>query len=179
VIREISSGGVVLRKGESGWEIAVIEPQKEEPAAAQVDDSSGDDPPIKKSSAKTKAPKPVFALPKGIVDPGEKPDQTAIREVFEETGIIAKMLGKIADTKYVYTRKWGDQARVFKIVSFYLLMYESGTIDDIKPEMRIEVKRALWMPLADAAKKLSYSTEKKVVRQAQEYVEKLAQSSPD
>jgi hypothetical protein len=47
----------------------------------------------------------------------------------------------------------------------------SGEIDDLKREMRIEVKRALWVPLADASKQLAYSNERKVVRQAQEYLE--------
>jgi len=172
VIREISSGGVVLRKGESGWEIAVIEPQKDAPSEP-VKVPAVDAPLSETPAAKKKSPKPVYALPKGLVDPGEKPDQTAIREVFEETGLVAKLVGKIADTKYVYTRKWGDQERVFKIVSFYLLVYESGEIDNIQPEMRIEVRRALWMPLTEAAKKLSYSTEKKVVRQALEDLTKV------
>ena len=66
---------------------------------------------------------------------------------------------------------WGDGERVFKIVSFYLLRYLSGEIDDIAPEMRIEVNRALWIPLADAAKKLGYSNERKVIRLAEEYLQ--------
>lgn len=161
MLREISSGGVVLRKGDTGWDIAVIEPQKDSPVAAPVSDPALETQAKTAPAAKKKPPKAVYALPKGLVDPGEKPDQTAIREVFEETGIVARLVGKLADTKYVYTRKWSDHARVFKIVSFYLLMYESGDIDNIEPEMRIEVKRALWMPFTDAVKKLSYSTEKK------------------
>ena len=171
MIREISSGGVVLRQCESGWEIAVIEPQKETAATETATSSVA-------SIAQGKTEKPVYALPKGLVDPGEKPDQTAVREVREETGVTARIIGKLADTKYVYVRKWSDQARVFKIVSFYLLMYEDGEIDQIAPEMRIEVHRALWMPIAEAAKKLSYSTEKKVVRQAIEELEKQSDAAP-
>jgi hypothetical protein len=56
-------------------------------------------------------------------------------------------------------------------VSFYLMRYVSGEIDDLAAEMRIEVKRALWVPLADARKQLAYSNERKVLRQAQEYLE--------
>jgi hypothetical protein len=59
---------------------------------------------------------------------------------------------------------------VFKIVSFYLLDYVSGEIDDVTEAMRIEVKRALWIPLAEAARSLAYSSEKKVARMAEEYV---------
>ena len=135
--------------------MAVIEPQREP-------SSSGSD---KKSLQKM-----VLALPKGLVDPGEKPDQTAIREVFEETGITATVIAKLTDIKYVYTRSWGDNKRVFKIVSFYLLKYQSGKIGDISEAMKVEVKSAQWIPLEDAAAKLAYKGEREVVVRAQEYL---------
>jgi 8-oxo-dGTP pyrophosphatase MutT (NUDIX family) len=112
----------------------------------------------------------LLALPKGLVDPGEKPDQTAVREVLEETGVTAVAVTKLGDTKYAYVRTWGGKERVFKIVSFYLFRYESGEIDEIAPEMRIEVKRASWIPLEDAAKRLAYRGEKDMVRRAQVYL---------
>jgi len=112
----------------------------------------------------------VLALPKGLVDPGEKPEQTAVREVQEETGIIASVLGKLTDIKYVYIRSWGDRQRVFKIVSFFLLRYRSGRIDDVSPAMRVEVRRALWLPLEQAPAELAYGGERQVVRKAQEYL---------
>ena len=59
---------------------------------------------------------------------------------------------------------------MFKIVSFYLLRYQSGRIDDVTPEMRIEVKRALWLPLEEAMAKLSYKGERDVVRRAVTYL---------
>ena len=65
--------------------------------------------------------------PGGI--PGEKPLETALREVHEETGAIADLITKLGDIKYVYSRSWGDGERVFKIVSFYLMGYRSGRID--------------------------------------------------
>ena len=68
-------------------------------------------------------------------------------------------------------RSWGDGQRVFKIVSFYLLRYQSGSIDDIAPEMRIEVRRASWIPMNEAAKKLAYRGERDIIRRAQEYLE--------
>jgi 8-oxo-dGTP pyrophosphatase MutT (NUDIX family) len=156
MVREISAGGVVVRGTGSGWELAVIEPQKE-PSAA--------------SSKGKRWQKLLLALPKGLVDAGEKPEQTALREVAEETGLTAVLVVKLGDIKYVYVRSWGDQQRVFKIVSFYLLRYVSGTIDQIADDMRIEVKRALWIPLAEAERKLTYRGEKDMVRRAQEYLE--------
>lgn len=153
--REISAGGVVVKEIAGAWQIALIEPRKEDSPTS--------------SSPKRKS-KSVLALPKGLVDPGEKAAQTAVREVREETGINGIIVTKLGDTKYVYVRTWGDGERVFKIVSFYLLRYESGDIDDIEPDMRIEVKRALWVPLADAVNQLAYSNEKKIVRLAEEHL---------
>jgi 8-oxo-dGTP pyrophosphatase MutT (NUDIX family) len=112
----------------------------------------------------------VLALPKGLVDRGEKAQAAAVREVREETGIIAEPVTKLADNKYVYVRTWGDGERVFKIVSFYLMRYVSGDIDNLAQEMRIEVKRALWVPLGEASRQIAYSNERKVLREAEEYV---------
>ncbi|MFZ1009801.1 MAG: NUDIX domain-containing protein [Candidatus Sulfotelmatobacter sp.] len=119
--------------------------------------------------------KTVLALPKGLVDPGEKPLETALREVQEETGVTAELIIKLADIKYVYTRSWGDGSRVFKIVSFYLMRYRSGCINEISPAMRIEVARALWVPLQDAPTLLAYKGEKQMARRALEYVQSHAE----
>ena len=71
----------------------------------------------------------------------------------------------------MYVRSWGDQQRIFKIVSFYLLRYESGEIGDIAPDMEIEVKQALWIPLAGAERKITYRGERDVVKLAQKYLD--------
>jgi len=158
MVREISAGGVVVRNSSQGWQVALIEPQK--------DPSSPDS----RQRGRKKWQKMLLALPKGLVDQGEKPEQTAVREVLEETGLAAVVLAKLGDIKYVYVRSWGDRERVFKIVSFYLLSYTAGKIDEIAPEMRIEVKRALWVSLEEAVQKLAYKGEKDMVRRAQEYL---------
>jgi 8-oxo-dGTP pyrophosphatase MutT (NUDIX family) len=158
MVREISAGGVVLRHTPEGWQVAVIEPQRESLPAYPT-----------KTGWKT-SQKMLLALPKGLVDPGEKPEQTAVREVVEETGLTAVPVTKLGDTKYAYVRTWGDRARVFKIVSFYLFRYQSGEIDKIAAEMRVEVRRALWIPLEDAVGKLAYRGEKDMARRAQTYV---------
>jgi 8-oxo-dGTP pyrophosphatase MutT (NUDIX family) len=157
--REISAGGVVLRQVSGIWHVALIEPQKETIESAT---------PAKTARKRTCA---VLALPKGLVDPGEKPQAAAVREVLEETGLVAEAVTKLSDNKYVYVRSWGDGERVFKIVSFYLMRYVSGEIDKLAPDMRIEVKQALWVPLVGAAGQLAYSNERKVLRQALDYME--------
>ncbi len=92
----------------------------------------------------------------------------------EETGITAVPITKLGDSKYVYVRSWGDGEKVFKIVSFYLLRYESGRIDDVTDAMRVEVARARWVPLEDAPKLLAYGGEKQMARQALQYVKSHA-----
>jgi 8-oxo-dGTP pyrophosphatase MutT (NUDIX family) len=156
MVREISAGGVVVRNAKGVWWMAAIELPP--PSAAPL-------PPLRGSKAKT-----VLCLPKGLVDPGEKPLEAALREVREETGLIAVPITKLADIKYVYTRTWSDAERVFKIVSFYLLRHESGRINDISLEMRVEVARARWVRLGEAPMLLAYKGEKDVARRALEYV---------
>lgn len=146
----------MVRRKADGWELAVIEPQREAPIVGKSD---------------KKRHKEVLALPKGLIDPGEKPAQTAIREVREETGLTGSILAKLTDIKYTYVRTWGDQQQVFKIVSFYLLKYESGTIDDVSTAMRVEVKRAQWIPLEGAERRLAYRGERDVIRLALEYLQ--------
>jgi 8-oxo-dGTP pyrophosphatase MutT (NUDIX family) len=147
MMREFSAGGVTVRRMRGRWWVAAIEPRRDEPSG-----------------------KAVRALPKGLVDAGEKPEQTALREVLEETGIRAQLVSKLGDIKYMYVRSWGDGARVFKIVSFYLLLCRSGRLGDIQPDMRHEVRRALWLPLEEASQRLSYRGERDMVRRAQEYI---------
>ncbi|HZP18388.1 MAG TPA: NUDIX domain-containing protein [Terriglobales bacterium] len=160
--REISAGGVLVRRGAGGWELAVIEPQR---------DSSGG------AGSGKQRPRTVLALPKGLLDPGENPEQTALREVREETGISGTLIAKLTDIKYVYVRTWSDKQRVFKVVSFYLLRGQSGTINDISPAMRTEVRRALWIPLEEAERKLAYRGEREVVRLARKYLESNPQET--
>ncbi len=164
MIREISAGGVVVQKADGEWSVAVIE--------LPADSKSNSAPKKRGTRAKTKV---VVCLPKGLVDPGEKALDAALREVREETGLVAEPVTKLADIKYVYVRSWGDKERVFKVVSFYLLRYTSGTIDDISEDMRVEVARAKWIPLDQAPKLLAYSGEKQMARKALEYLKEQAE----
>jgi 8-oxo-dGTP pyrophosphatase MutT (NUDIX family) len=160
MVREFSSGGVVLRKMRGRWYLAVIEPHMDRPRKnIRI-----------RRTKRTPADAELIALPKGTIDPGEKPDETALREVREETGVRADVITKLADIKYVYVRNWGDRAKVFKIVSFYLLIYRSGRLGNISPAMRVEVQNAFWLPLDEALSKLSYKGEREVADRARAYL---------
>ncbi len=161
--REFSAGGVVVRRMRDRWWIAVIEPQSS-------------------SARRARQSRPTTALPKGLVDAGERPEQTALREVREETGVSAEPVAKLKDIRYVYVRTWGDGQRVFKVVTFYLLRYLGGEIGQISAEMRQEVRGAEWIPLEEAAERLSYPGEREVVRLAADYLAAHPQdvdSAPD
>ncbi|MDX6590877.1 MAG: hypothetical protein QOJ13_73 [Gaiellales bacterium] len=116
----------------------------------------------------------VLALPKGLIDKGENSEQAALREVWEETGLVCEPLGRLSDVRYVYTR---SGVRIFKIVLFFLVRARSGRIGDIDPAMRREVASARWLPL-DEWKRLSYRGERDVAREAYERLGETTASDP-
>ncbi len=139
--QQVSAGGVVYRKKSSGVEVAIIKV----------------------------GPIIRWQLPKGIVDEGETPETAAIREVREETGLIAKIEQPLEKIEYWYvsggkTRK----VRYHKFVHFYLMKYRSGNTDDHDQE----VMEARWVPIIDAINMLSFKSERGLVEKAREMVSK-------
>ena len=110
---------------------------------------------------------PVWALPKGLIDSGERPEETALREVEEETGVNARLVTKLGDVRYVYT--WSGE-RIFKVVSFYLLRYSRGRLGNIPAEHQIEVEEARWLPLEEAPKLLAYGGEREMAEKALAFI---------
>ena len=135
--REFSAGGVLVRRLRGAWVMAAIRPAGKEPG--------------------------VWALPKGIIGDGEKPDDTALREVAEETGVEGRLVEKLGDIRYVYT--WAGE-RVFKVVSFYLLRYSRGRLGDLPPATAHEVAEARWLPLGEAPRLLAYKGEREMAEKA-------------
>ena len=139
--REFSAGGVVVRRMRGRWWAAVVRPRREPGRPT------------------------VWALPKGLIDEGERGVETAVREVAEETGLAAVVDEKLGDVRYVYT--W-DGERVFKVVSFFLLRATGGRIGELPPGMEIEVAEARWVPLDEAPRRLSYTGERQMAVKAAE-----------
>ena len=105
-------------------------------------------------------PRPdVLALPKGHPDEGESMVEAATREVREETGLAAELIEKLGDVRYWYAL---EGERVFKVVSFYLFHYRSGSVRDHDHE----VLSAEWLPLEEAPDLLSYRGEQDMARAA-------------
>jgi 8-oxo-dGTP pyrophosphatase MutT (NUDIX family) len=147
--KEFSAGAVVVRRLRHQWWIAVIEPARQ----GNPEHQSG-----------------VVALPKGNVDPGESPEQTARREVLEETGLNAELLVTLGSIHYTYVRNWSRKEKIPKTVTFYLMKYRSGQIGKITPAMQHEVTRTYWMPLQEAVARLSYKEHRRIARQAWHYL---------
>jgi 8-oxo-dGTP pyrophosphatase MutT (NUDIX family) len=101
----------------------------------------------------------VTGLPKGGANPGETAEQTAAREVREETGVTATPREPLGDVSYWYRR---NGRRVYKTVHFFLFDFVSGSTDDHDHE----VEDARWIPLADARTKLSYPGERALIERA-------------
>ncbi|HEU0303702.1 MAG TPA: NUDIX domain-containing protein [Gaiellaceae bacterium] len=135
--RELSAGGVLVRRFRGRWWLAAIRPGGK--------------------------PDGVWALPKGNIDAGERPDETALREVAEETGIVSRLDRKLGDVRYTYT--WRGE-RVFKVVSFYLLRYRRGRLGETSPEHAHEVAAVRWLPLEEAPKLLAYGGEREMAERA-------------
>jgi 8-oxo-dGTP diphosphatase len=140
--REFSAGGVLVRRLAGRWMVAAIRPAGRKEG--------------------------VWALPKGRLDEGERPEETALREVAEETGAHGRSLGKLGDVRYVYT--WPpnspDSERIFKVVSFFLVRYAGGRLGDLPEAHRHEVAGVRWLPLEDAPGLLAYGGEREMARKA-------------
>ncbi len=108
-------------------------------------------------------PEGVWALPKGQIAPGDSAEGTALREVAEETGVEGSLERKLGDIHYVYT--WKGE-RVFKVVSFFLVRYRRGRIDDLEPQFRHEVTEARWIPLDEVSDYLTYKSEREMAEKA-------------
>jgi len=131
--REVSAGGVVFRKRNSLIEVALTSRQQGQ----------------------------VWCLPKGLIEKGESPEETALREVREETGLEGRLVEKIEEIKYWYYSKW-EQVRVFKIVHFYLLEFLGGDTE----RHDFEVDEVRWFTLEEAKRVLSYKSERGIVEKA-------------
>jgi 8-oxo-dGTP diphosphatase len=135
IIRQVSSGGVIFRKNEASVEIALV----------AVKDGK------------------VWCLPKGIINKGEEPDETAIREVSEETGLKGRIIEKLGEINYWYYLK-EEEAKCRKTVHFYLLEYEGGDIS----KHDWEVDKAAWFQIDDALKIASHKNERDIIEKAKE-----------
>jgi 8-oxo-dGTP pyrophosphatase MutT (NUDIX family) len=128
--RVVSSGGVVFRVVNGQFEVALISRGR------------------------------VWCLPKGLIEQGETAEETALREVREETGLEGEIVEKIGEINYSFFRG----KRYFKTVHFFLLKYVGGSVSNHD----FEADRVKWFPISEAFQNLTYVNERKMLKKAEE-----------
>jgi len=138
--RHTSSGGVIYKAKEDGIQVVLI-------------------------SHYNQKGKLIWCLPKGSVEKGESLQETAIREVREETGVFGRVLEKIGQIQYWFYSK-EEETKIFKTVHFYLLEYLRGDEKDHDSE----VDEARWVALQEAMGMLTHSSERTIMEKATRYL---------
>ncbi|HST50708.1 MAG TPA: NUDIX hydrolase [Pyrinomonadaceae bacterium] len=137
--KQVSAGGVVFRRQRKKVEVALISVGEEG----------------------------RWQLPKGLVGRGESPEEAALREVREETGLACEIVAPIETIEYWYFSKGrGARVRFHKNVHFFLMRYRSGDTDDHDDE----VNEARWFPLEEVAGVLAFKGERNVLELAREMI---------
>src|SRR4051812_30998282 len=133
--QESSAGGVVFRLGDGGtFDVALILTHEGR-----------------------------WQLPKGWVEDGESPEATAVREVREETGLDAEIVGPLGDIEYWYVSRYdAEPARVHKRVQMFILRYTGGSTDDHDDE----VIEARWVEIGEAERMLAFKDEQRIMAKA-------------
>ncbi len=135
-----SAGGVIFRKLEDTFEVALIA---------------------------TKG-KTVWTLPKGIIDKGEQPEMTAVREIEEETGLLGRIVDALGENSYWFYLK-DENTKYRKTVTYFLLEYAGGSMENYC----WEVDEAQWFPVESALQKVSYKGDREILERAKRKLEAL------
>lgn len=101
----------------------------------------------------------TWTLPKGTPDEGESIDETALREVAEETGLEVRILAPVGAIDYFFTQS-GE--RIHKTVHYFLMEATGGSLGAHDHEFD-EVR---WMPIDDARRLMTFETERQIVEEA-------------
>ncbi len=130
--REFSAGGIIINNGQ----VLII-----------------------KNAAMRDKNKAYWGFPKGHINPGEKSEEAAIREIKEETGVEVEIVKKLGESRYVFTK---DGEKIFKLVVYFVMNYKSG---ELKPQQD-EVLEVKWVELEEALKILSFKKDKEMLQKA-------------
>ncbi|AKN15709.1 hypothetical protein MHAE_08353 [Mycobacterium haemophilum DSM 44634] len=113
----------------------------------------------------------LWSLPKGHIEQGETAEQTAIREVAEETGIRGSVLAALGRIDYWFVT---DGCRVHKTVHHYLMRFSGGELSDDD----LEVAEVAWVPMRELPSRLAYADERRLAEVADELIDKLQTGGP-
>lgn len=138
--KHTSSGGVIFKAKEDGVQVVLI-------------------------SHHNQKGRLIWCLPKGSVEKGESLQETAIREVREETGVVGRILEKIGQIQYWFYSK-EEETKIFKTVHFFLLEYLQG----VETDHDSEVDEARWVALSEAHAMLTHDSERQIMDKAVNYL---------
>ncbi len=143
--RQISAGGVVYRVHEGRVEFALVCP----------------------------AGRSVWCLPKGMLEPREKPEEAALREVQEETGLVARPRGSLGEIEYWFAER-SQRGRIHKRVHHFLFEAVGGSLADHDHE----IGEARWFEAAEAQRTVGYPNERAILERAIQATASLAADRP-
>jgi len=136
----VSAGGIVFRRAPEGVEVVLVYRQSER----------------------------LWALPKGTPDDGETIEETALREVREETGLVTRIIGPVGEVRYEYLAM--DGARVQKVVYHYLMEPIGGSTADHDHEF----DRVEWCHISEAERLLTHRNQLHLLHAAAEQIARIS-----
>jgi 8-oxo-dGTP pyrophosphatase MutT (NUDIX family) len=135
---------------------------EETSAGGIVVDVDGDPPSAAVIARINRAGRVEWCLPKGHLESGETPEQAAIREIAEETGILGRVVGSLGTIGYWFA---AEGRRVHKSVHHYLLVAIGGRLSvDGDPDR--EAVDVAWVPMAELGARLAFPNERRIAREA-------------
>ncbi|MBD8058257.1 NUDIX hydrolase [Cellulomonas sp. JH27-2] len=137
VVDETSAGGLVVRQREGTFHAAVI-------------------------ARRNRAGRLEWCLPKGHLEGTETPEEAAVREIAEETGIQGRVLRRLGVIDYWFS---GTDRRVHKVVHHFLLGATGGIIS-VEGDPDGEAEDAAWVPVAELPQRLAYPNERRLAEAA-------------
>jgi len=132
----VAAGGVIYRWGESGAEIVLVARRREQ----------------------------LWALPKGTPEASETIEETALREVREETGLQTTIIEALGTVRYTFTSRSGD--RIDKTVHHFLLEPTGGRFDDHDDEF----DHVGWYNIHEAQRRLTHRNQLHILERADELI---------
>jgi 8-oxo-dGTP pyrophosphatase MutT (NUDIX family) len=133
VVEETSAGGLV------------VDPASELPHAAVI-------------ARRNRAGRLEWCLPKGHLEGQETPEEAAVREIAEETGIRGRIVSALGTIDYWFT---GDDRRVHKVVHHFLLEATGGELT-VEDDPDGEAEDVAWVRVVDLADRLAYPNERRL-----------------